>query len=170
MQDKKTIEKARRKLEALQKLRKDPRYLRTMGKLKHAGFLDVRDIPAHRGQVFLQDALWAAELEPRIYELLPAIVARRPKFFAFFSLPEDLERVVREVRRGHPLTPYQGIAPEKYNQWTSFVAQRPALPKVMKAFRLGREDIDILKRLSKKKSVSETQILSQALREYGKRA
>src|SRR5687768_13272417 len=102
MPDKKLVEKAKRKLKALQKLRKDPRYLRTIGKLRLAGFLDVRDIPEYRGQIFLNDALWAAELEPRILELLPAIVARRPKFFVFFDLPEDLKHVVKEIKRGHP--------------------------------------------------------------------
>ena len=53
------VEKAKRKLRALQKLRKDQRYLMTLGKLKHAGYLDVRDVPEYRGQVFLEDALWA---------------------------------------------------------------------------------------------------------------
>ncbi len=166
MRSKEFIEKAKRKLNALRKLRRDPRYLKTMGKLKQAGLLDVRDIPAYRGQVFLDEALWAAELEPRIYELLPAILARRPKFFAFFQLPEDLERVVKELKRGHPMTPYHDIAPEKYNQWTSFVGRGSRMPKVMKTFRLSQEDLEILSRLSAKTSKPQSQILRQALRNY----
>jgi len=166
---KKLIEKAKLKLKALQKLRKDPRYLKTMGKLKLAGLLDVRDIPDYRGQIFLNDALWAAELEPRVYELLPAIIARRPKFFVFFELPEDLGHVVKEIKRGHPVTPYQGIAPEKYNQWISFVGRKPTAPKVMKAFRLGLEEMSILKRLSERMSKSQTHVLSEALRDYEQR-
>lgn len=169
MPNKKLLEKARRRLKALQKLRKDPRYVRTIGKLKLAGLLEVRDIPEYRGQVFLDDALWAAELEPRIYELLPAIIARRPKFFAFLHLPEDLERVVKEIKRGHPVTPYQGVAPEKYNAWSSFVGRRSTAPKVMMAFRLGQEEMNILKRLAEKMSKSQTQILGEALREYERR-
>ena len=64
MVNKNLIEKARRKTKLLQKLRKDPRYLKTVGKLKREGLLDVRDVPEYRGQVFLEEAFWAAELEP----------------------------------------------------------------------------------------------------------
>ncbi len=170
MPNKKIIEKAKRKLKILQRLRKDPRYLKTMGKLKQAGFLDVRDIPEYRGQIFLEEALWAAELEPRIYELLPAIIARRPKFFAFLKLPEDLDIVVKEVKQGHPVTPYQGISPEKYSQWFLFVARRPIVPKILKAFRLDLDDLKILNRLSLKTSKSQAQILRLALREYAEHA
>jgi hypothetical protein len=169
MPNKKLIEKAKRKLKALQKLRKDPRYLKTIGKLKLAGLLDVRDIPEYRGQIFLEDAIWAAELEPRIYEILPAIIARRPRFFTFFQLPGDLDRAVKEIKRGNPVTSYQGVAPEKYNQWSSFVGRKTTAPKVMKAFRLGLEDLSLLKKLSDKTSKSQTEILSEALREYGRR-
>jgi len=168
MPDKKLIEKAKRKLRALQKLRNDPRYLKTIGKLKLAGLLDVRGIPGYRGQIFLHDALWAAELEPRVYELLPAIIARRPKFFVFFQLPEDLARVVKEIKRGHPETSYQGVTPEKYNQWVSLVGRKPTTPKVMKAFRLGQEEMNILKRLSERMSKSQVYVLSEALRVYEK--
>lgn len=158
--------KAKRKFKALHKLRQDPRYLKTLGKLKQAGLLDVRDIAIYRGQVFLADALWAAELEPRVYELLPAILARRPKFFTHLDLPEDLEKVVREIKRGHPVTPYQGVAPDKYAQWISFVGQRSTMPKVMKAFRFSQEDLALLDRLSVKTAKTQTQVLRQALREF----
>ncbi len=166
MPNKKMLEKAKLKLRALQKLRKDPRYLKTLGKLRLAGFLDVRDVPTHRGQVFLDDALWAAKLEPRIFELLPAIVARRPKFFAFLQLPENLNLVVNEIKRGQPVTAYQGIAPEKYCQWIQLVGRTDAEPKVMKAFRLSRDELAMLERLSERMSKSQTQILSEALRAY----
>ena len=169
MTNKKLIEEARHKAKQLQKLRRDPRYLKTIGKLRREGFLDARDVPKYHGQVFLQDALWAAELEPRIYELLPAIVARRPKFFAFMSLPVELDRVVKEIKTGHPVTEYQGVAPEKYNQWVSFVGRKSTAPKVMKAFRLSQEDIGILSRLAKKESTSQTQILRRALKDFASR-
>jgi hypothetical protein len=170
MLNEKIIEKAKRKFKKIQKLRNDPRYLKTMGKLKRAGFLDVRDMAEYRGQVFLEDALWAAELEPRIYELLPAIIARRPKFFAFLDLPEDLELVVKEIKRGLPNTPYRGVAPEKYAAWSLFVGQKSTAPKVMGAFRLAQEDMDLLRRLSEKMSKSQSKIISQALREFEKRS
>jgi hypothetical protein len=169
MTNKKLIEKAKQKAERFQKLRKDPRYLKTIGKLKREGLLDVRDVTEYRGQVFLDDALWAAEMEPRIYELLPAIIVKRPKFFAFLKLPKDLEVVVKEIKKGRAKTPYQGIDPEKYNHWVPFVGKRSTLPKIMKVFRLSQDDLEILMRLSKEKSKSQTQIFSEALRAYAKK-
>ena len=169
MENKKLIKKAKYKVKRLQKLRQDPRYLKTLGKLKRAGFLDVRDVPEYCGQVFLQDALWAAELEPRVYELLPAILVRRPKFFAFLKLPDELANIVREIRAGHPKTPYQGIMPEKYYRWVSFVGRKPANQNIMKSFRLSQVDLEILGQLSKETSQSQTQILRQALKEYASR-
>lgn len=167
MTNKKLIEKAQRKVKRLQKLRQDTRYLKTIGKLRREGFLDVRDVPEYRGQVFLQDALWAAELEPRIYELLPAIIARRPTFFTFMKLPDDLDRVVKEIKAGRPVTPYQDIAPEKYNRWVSFVGGEKRT-KIMRSFRMDAEDLEILEKYSKKASVSQVEILHRALRGYVK--
>ena len=162
----KLIERAQKEAKRLQKLRRDPRYLRTMGKLKREKLVDVRDIPEYRGQVFLQDALWAAELEPRIFELLPTIVARRPKFFVFFELPPDLDRVVKEIQVRRPITPYQGIAAAKYARWEPLVSRNGKPVKVLRTFRLSTEDLETLDKLSKKKALSHTQILRLALEAY----
>lgn len=163
------LEKAKQKARHLEKLRQDARYLKTIGKLKREGLLDVRDLSAYRGQVFLEDALWVAQLEPRIYELLPAIVARRPKFFVFLKLPEDLRTVVQEIKRGYAKTPYHEVAPEKYSRWVSFVGRKPGPVKVMRAFRLHLEDVAVLSSLSKKTHQSQSQVLHQALMDYAKR-
>lgn len=168
MDNLKIINKAKRKAQRLKKLRSDSRYLKTVGKLKREGFLDVRDVVEYRGQVFLEDALWAAKLEPRIYELLPAIIARRPKLFVFFELPKDLEAVVKEIKKSCVKTPYQGVAPEKYSQWISLVSRKNKVAKVMKAFRLCAEDLAILDTLSQKQAKSRTEILHQALVAYAK--
>lgn len=101
-------------------------------------------------QVFLNEALWAVEIEPRIYEPLPAIVARRPKLFAFFDLPVGLDLVVKETKRVHPVNAYQGVTAEKYGQWISFAGRRSAALKVMKAFRHGPEKMALLENLSER--------------------
>lgn len=160
------IEKAKKKARVLRELRTDARYLKTVGKLKKEGLLEVHDVPDYRGQVFLEDALWAGEIEPRILELLPAILVRRPAFFAFLSLPADLEQVVREIKAGHPKTPYRGIAAEKYGQWVSFVGKRELLPKVMRSFRMSLDDSRLLDRLSEKTSSSRAEIIHKALNQY----
>lgn len=164
----KLIQKAQNKARRLKSQRQDFRYLKTMGKLKYEGLMDVSDISVHRGQVFLSDALWAAELEPRISELLPAIIARRPSIFAFLDLPEDLYQVVREIKAGHPVTPYRGITPQKYGRWIPFVGRVKSHPKVMRSYRLSGEDIELLARLAKNKSASFAEILHQALDVYAK--
>ena len=166
MKNNELLRKAKKKVEQLKKLRADPRYLKTLGKLKKEGLLDVRDIPAYRGQVFLQDALWAAELEPRIFELLPAIVARRPTLFAFLELPPDLDQVVREVKARKAVTPYQGIEAEKYDRWTAFVGRTKAIPKVPISFRLSGEDLSLLADLSNRDGESSAEIIHRALLEY----
>lgn len=163
------IERAKRKAKQLRKLRADPRYLKTIGRLKRDGLLDVHDIPEYRGQVFLQDALWAAQIEPRIYELLPAIIARRPKCFAYLTLPDDLEVVVRELKRGHAATSFRGVAAEKYERWSSFIGRRHGDLRVLKSFRLRRKLLEILRELSEKSSKSETRILEEALEAYSRK-
>lgn len=140
--------------------------MKTVGKLKREGLLDVPDIREYRGQVFLKEALWAAELEPRIYELLPAIVFRRPGFFAFVNLPEDLVPIMAEMRTGELKTPYKDIPPEKYGKWVEWVGFHGGRPKVMKSFRLGREDLDRLERIGGKTEKTATEILQEALRVY----
>ncbi|MGK5081887.1 hypothetical protein WDW37_01185 [Bdellovibrionota bacterium FG-1] len=162
------FEKAKRKAKLLQKLRQDPRYLKTIGKLKREGLLDVRDIPKYRGQVFLKDAIWAAQLEPRIFELLPAIITRRPSLFVFFDLPPDLKQVTQELKAGHAHSPYQGISPEKYQHWLSFVGRTNSRPKIMKSFRLSQEDLALLRRLTDETALTQTEVLQIALRDFAK--
>lgn len=162
------IEKAKKRAKRLARLRQDPRFLKTMGKLKRAKLLEAGDVPEYRGIVFLEDALWAAQLEPRIYELLPAIILRRPQFFSFFILPKDLEQAVNGLKTGHPKTPYQDIEPKDYKKWHAFVGRKKEIPKIMKTLRLSQEDINTLKELAEKKHMSATQIIRDALKIYAK--
>lgn len=157
------IERARRKAARLKKLREDPRYTKTLGKLRHEGLLDVRDVAEYRGQVFLDDALWAAELEPRILELLPAILARRPKVFAFLKLPAELDLVVRELRAGRARIPFRGIPAKRYERWMDLVGRTKSRPKIMRSFRLSPGEIEILERLAARRNTTQAEIIQQAL-------
>jgi hypothetical protein len=166
MKPEQLIARAQRKAKQLKKLYADERFLKTIGKLKGDGFLDAPGIATFHGMVFLKDALWAAELEPRIFELLPAIINRRPKYFTYLDLPKDLETVVNELRAGRPMTPYRGIEPEKYQRWTSLVGRQGVLPKVMRSFRLDQGDVALLELMREKTGKSFSKILSEALRAY----
>lgn len=160
------IRKAKLKAKRLAQKRQDPRFVKTMGKLKRAGFIDIRNIPETRGQVFLDDALWAAKIEPRIHELLPAIIVKHPKFFTFQTLPHDLETVVQEIKRGKAKSTYQGFEAKDYERWVPSIGRQDTYPRIMKSFRLKREDITLLEKLQKKTGQSKTQIIREAIHSW----
>jgi hypothetical protein len=160
---KQLIEKAKKKARAYSKKRKDPRFLKTIGKLKKAGYIDAPQVPPTGGLVFLTDALWTAKIEPRIYEILPAILLKHPKFFAYINLPEDLSRVVRELRIGKPKTFYHEVSPELYERWIPFVAQNGRYPSVMRSFRFYKEDLLNLKKLQKETGLTQSAVLRTAI-------
>lgn len=164
MKRKSLTKKSKKKAKDFRKLRQDPRFLKTLGKLKKAGFLDVQGILPTSGMVFLEDALWAARIEPRIYELLPAILVNQPKFFAFSKLPDDLKKIVTELKTGKPKTYYRGVAPKAYERWIPVFARNGEYPSVMKSFRLHREDIKNLEDLQSITGLSKSEILREAIR------
>ena len=166
MQKKELFKRAKAQAKKLASFRKDVRYLKTIGRLKYYGLIDVKDIQEYGGPVFLADALLAAQLEPRIYELLPAIMNKHPKIFRHVELPEDLATVVKEIRQGVSVTTYKGIEPKQYLRWIPFMGRKNLYPKIMRSFRLSREEIHILDQIQKETSQSHTEILRNALKLY----
>ncbi len=163
MTNQELIKKAQKKMIRIKKQRRDLRYIKTLGKLRREGLLDVRDVAEYRCQVFLNEALWAAKLEPRILELLPALLARRPKVFVCLDVPQELELVVRELRVGRAKTPYQGIPAQNYERWMDLVGHNKLRPKIMRSFRLSTAAIAILETLAKNQNTSQSAIIQQAL-------
>ncbi len=124
-------QRAQRKLRQLERSRRDGRFLRTMGKLVGAGLLESSspDVQPYDRRVSLADALWAGRVEPRILELLPAIVVKRPRLFVLPAvLPDDLDAVVRGIRngRGHPS--FRGVDPVSYLPWVERIGTKGKLP------------------------------------------
>jgi hypothetical protein len=75
--------RAKRRLAELDRRRRDPRYRRVLGRLVGLGLLTTNEaLPKTRAPIEVADALWAAEVEPPIAELLPALPVRRPALFA----------------------------------------------------------------------------------------
>lgn len=157
--------RAGKKSKILERKRKDPRFLAVIGRLVHEGFLKVRDVPPTRARPTVEDALYAGEVEPRVLELLPAIIARRPKLFLQTRpLPADLELVIRDIKRGKPEREFRGIPAEKYAAWEKLVRHHgPEQLSVAKTFRLKKEDLSLLESLKKKWAMSETDVLRKAL-------
>ena len=157
--------RAQKRYRLLKKQRRDPRYLNVIGRLVHEGLLDGGGVIPSRARATIDDALWAAEIEPRICELLPAIVFRHPRMFLQTRpLPDDLDLVVVELRRGRAETAFRGVAAKKYMQWVTHVGRNKAKrPAIAKTHRFNDEDLARIEELKKRWGVGETEVLRRAL-------
>jgi len=163
-QDKNIQKKAQRKLHKLRRWREDPRYTRVIGKLVSANLLTHTHIPSWGGPVSLEEALWAAEIEPRIGELIPAIVLKKPRLFRFTKLPEDLASLVRDIRRGKTPPDFRGTQPSLYLRWVSRIGHRGKEPSLIKTFRFSQKDIQILDKIKRRTGLSEIAIVREGLK------
>ena len=103
--------RAKRRYARVERERQDPRYRRVVGRFKTAGLLDTNfEVPDNRNPVAVDDALWAGRLEPRVLELLPALIVKKPSLFAATTeLPKDLSDTVRKLRRNEMPDEFRGI-------------------------------------------------------------
>jgi len=161
-------QRARRKLRQLERSRRDGRFLRAMGKLVGAGLLESSspDVKPYDKSVLLADALWAGQVEPRILELLPAIVVKRPRLFVLPAvLPDDLNAVVRSIRNGRDHPSFRGVEPDSYLSWVERIGTRGKVPTTLRSFRLRPDDLARLHHLKRTlPASSETEVLRIALR------
>lgn len=159
--------RAKKKARQYRRKRRDPRFTRVMGRLVAAGYLrtNIAEVEAYRGKIALEDALWAGTLEPRIYELLPAIVIKKPGFFdGAGDLPEDLAAVVRAIRRGRATEEFRGIPARDYLAWVPRVGHRNKQPTLAKTFRFRQQDVELLRRLADALGASEPDVIIRGLR------
>lgn len=145
--------------------RKDPRYQRVAGRLAREKLLLTQDVAPANTHPTVEEALWAGEeVEPRILELLPAILLRRPRLFMQArTLPDDLVQVVRELKRGHPETVFRGIPPQKYAYWVQHLGRRGKGITIPKTHRFTGEDLEALEELKKRWNLDETAAIRKAL-------
>ena len=158
--------RAKRRLAVLERRRRDPRYHRVLGRLAGLGLLTTNErVPKTRAPIDVADALWAAEVEPRIAELLPALLLRRPALFVDArALPDDLAQVVAALRRNQVPSEFRGIPGKKVHRWLSSVGRRREPPSRLKAFRLQASDLALLARLRDELGITETAVLRRGLR------
>lgn len=84
-------------------MRKDPRYLRTMGFLVAKGFLKTEKLfPLRVRMLNVDDAIWAGvNVEPRILEVLPAAIIRFEKYFYFDKTKYPiLIEIIKHLKKG----------------------------------------------------------------------
>jgi hypothetical protein len=158
--------RAKRRLAVLERRRRDPRFARVMGRFVREGLLFTnRDVPENRRPVAVEDVLFAGELEPRLLELLPALIVKRPAMFRGLSaLPPDLAETVRALRRDAEPPDFRGIPGRDVRGWLRRVGRRGKVPARLKAFRLRPEDQRLLSELSERLALSETDVIRRGLR------
>jgi DNA-binding transcriptional regulator YiaG len=100
--------------------RETPHYKRTMAWLGYLGLLKHNKIkPKRYNDLTLAEALLAAKVEPRVSELLPAIMVLMPEALKFTlnDVPRDLKLVVKAIKARTTLPVYCGIDPVDYMRW-----------------------------------------------------
>lgn len=161
MKEDKILKKFQARAKALAAAKREDRFVHVIGKLKRAKLLDATEIPEYRGPVELADVLWAGTIEPRVLEVLPALMATKPKYLRTYGMPEDLKQIVEGIHRGNAFQEFRGIPPKDYCQW---LPQSRFRVSQLKTFRLYQEDIHRLKRLRDKLGIkSDTEVLRHAL-------
>lgn len=159
------IAAAKRRARADARARRDERYLAAMGTFVHAGLLSTNaDLEPVPGPVLLSHVLWAGRVEPRLLELLPAVLVKRPSVVSVDEMPHDLEGVVWSLRHNEVPEDFRGIPGKKVAAWVPRVGHRNKLPTVLKSFRLRAEDVELLRELARARGVSETQVIRAGLR------
>jgi hypothetical protein len=163
------VERAQVRYAKIERQRRDPRYRRVIGRFVSAGLLSTNDRTApHRSAIPVADALWAGEVEPRILELLPALLIKKPAFFTDTSaLPDDLARVVRALRRGEVPAMFRGIPGDDLARWLPRLGRSGTVPSRSRCFRLSADDSRLLSQLSRELGTTEVGVLRRALRELG---
>ena len=158
--------RAKRRLAQLDQRLRDLRYRRVLGRLVGLGLLTTNEpVLKTRAPIAVADALWAAEVEPRIAELLPALLVRRQALFVDpRALPDDLVQVVAALRRNEVPPDFRGVPGDKLHRWLSSVGRKSEPPSRLKAFRLQSSDLELLTKLRDELGISETAVLRRGLR------
>lgn len=159
------IEKlARKKVRKLRVKFNDPRYKKVIGKFVAVGLLEHNKIGPYRGRIILEDVFWVGQIEPRVLELLPAVILRRPKLVDIRGeMPEDLRQLLIDLRKGVAVTAFRGIPAERFTPWVSRLGRNAAAPSLLKTFRFQRQDIEKINELKKRTGLNETEIIRKAL-------
>ena len=140
-----------------------------LGRFVAAGLLATNDqaLP-HRSAIRVADALWAGEIEPRILELLPALLIKTPSLFVDRTeLRDDLAQVVRSLRRAEVPSDFRGIPGADLARWLPRLGRSGTVPSRLRCFRFSAEESRLLSQLSRELKTTEVAVLRRALRELG---
>ncbi len=155
---------AKKRLRAIRKDMQDLRYRRTIGFFKKHGFLFINRPYPYLGRPDLPDVIWAGRIEPRIYELLPAILLKRPRLIRTTVLPDPIKQILQDIRKGHPTKPFYGIPAAQYMQWVTEIGHKHKSPTLLKTFRFQQNDIKLLKTITEKSGITEIEAIRKGLK------
>jgi len=154
-----------KKLKVLSQKKSDQRFIKTMGKLIHSGLIENTKYKPYKGKLLLEEALWAGQYEPRITELIPAIILKKPNFFEIKEMPEDLKQIIRDIKHGIAKNEFREIPAEKYLYWITKVGHKGKQTSLLKTYRFFTEDVTLLNELRQKMDLSEIEVIRTALLE-----
>lgn len=145
----------------------DPRYKRVVGKFIAAKLLEHNKVNTYRGPIDLEEVLWVGSIEPRVLELLPAILLRRPKLIRILGeIPTDLRGVLIALKKGVATQDFRGVKAIQYTPWVERIGRKQSPPSVLKTFRFQRADIEKLNSLKQKTGLNETEIVRRAIQRF----
>lgn len=158
---KEILKKFQAKARTLAAAKRKDRFVHVLGKLKRAKLLDAPDIREYGGPVAIEDVLWAGTIEPRILEVLPALMATRPKYLRAYHVPDDLQRVVDDIHAGNARQEFRGIPASDYCKWLPSGGHTTSR---LKTFRMHQVEIQRLNNLRLALGVrSDAEVLRRAL-------
>lgn len=162
------IKNARRAAKRLQQSLEDPRYRRVIGLLIAKGYLIADHVPpAPQAKVSVGEALWAAaELEPRVLEVLPAALIAFPKSFTGIeALPAELQRIIALLKAGSDEGPaFGGFSYSQFRRWTEHrPLDRRSKPlsqkRVTLSFRISRKAVQQLNAIAQREGVPRSHLI-----------
>jgi hypothetical protein len=144
---------------------RDERYQPVMGRLAAEGLdFALSPVPPSREPIAVEDALWAAEFEPRLAQALPALVLKRRSMFeSVRSLPKELAAAVSGLKEGQPVG-FLGQRGAVQKGWLDKLERGSRGATRLKAFRFTAGDEATIKELADELSLSETDVVRHALR------
>lgn len=167
MNDVKLIKTAGLKSLKLKELRQDPRYGEVIGAFKAEGLLEAPGLVARKRKCRLEDVLWVGEnIEPRLLELLPAVLLKRPGIVFYSQMDGDLKSALQKIRSRNSNFQYKGIAGDKIMQWVPLVGRKGKWPAQTKIFRLDQKYWNALEHIANQQKKSEAEVLRNAIKAY----
>lgn len=102
----------------------DPRATKTLGFLVAKGLLWTnQDLKPYLGKLKITDVLWTAQnVEPRVYEVLPAAMIHFPKtFIGTVHLPNQIQVIIENIKKNHfnPTDQWMGFPLKKMAKWAN---------------------------------------------------